>query len=225
MYSSKPNIDTLKKACNVYEVAKKFGVRSLMTECYKTLNTVEIKPENVLDVLEASDLMQNDSTKDRCAKIIQERTKEVTESYQLPNISPSTMSVLIDSLNLSRGFKLELFLWIFAWAKNRFVEDHKCGSSRDALKDFLPKLPFLCLSNIEFAELNRSFDQVLEPDEVISIFMNIAIPGSKKMPSWFMKDAVEIIESLDQVINSLISWKLLHFSKISSDVPDFCIDL
>lgn len=187
-------IEIPKEIWDTYKVAKQFSVVSLMRECCRSLNTLEIVPSNALDVLELSYDMNFKNTRDNCVKLILDKTKEVKESYDLSDISRSMMHILIKSvintpLIISGESKLELFYWIFAWGKNEFVENDQFNSTRSALEDFLPEIPFLELSNVEFAQLIEIYENVLETHEIVSIFMNIAVPNSKKMPHWYMSSA------------------------------------
>jgi len=190
IYDYIPELETPKQAYDVYKIAQEFQVTSLMDVCSEFLSRLEVSPSNVFSLFEVSEHMKNKSLKDRCLKMIECRTREVTESYQLIELTPSMIYIFLDSRELSLKSEYELLCWVISWATEKWrknPDDYK--NPREVLEKLLPDMHFLSLTNKEFAMLYRDHQDFFTQDEVVSIFMNIAIPGSWQMPDWYDKDS------------------------------------
>ena len=185
MYGCTPYLQDSKKACELYKVAIKFEVNSLQKTCRQFLNELKVEPSNVFEILDASKYMGNKSRTDVCLKLIQEHTKEVMEAYDLPGTSSSMIEIYLDLPKMSLSSEYEFLEWVFSWAKMKCEESNQYSNVREVLEQFLPKLNFLALSNKDFATLCSQWPNFFTDDEIISIFMNIGVHGSKKMPDWF----------------------------------------
>lgn len=185
MYGCSPCLQDHKKACELYKCASKFKVNSLQKFCRQFINELEVTPSNVFDILDASNYMGNQSRTDVCLKLIQEKTKEVMEIFDLSGISSCMLNFFLDLPKMSLSGEHELLVWVYTWAKNKCEESNQYSNVREVLEPFLPKLHFLALSNEEFTKLCVEWPNFFNDREIISIFMNIGIRGSKKMPDWY----------------------------------------
>lgn len=185
MYGCPPFLQDHRKACELYKCASYFKVNSLQKFCRQFINELEVTPSNVFDILDASNYMGNKSRIDVCLKLIQENTKEVMETFDLSGISSSTLETFLNLPKMSLSGEYELLLWVYSWAKNKYEESNRYSNIRKVLEPFLPKLHFLALSNEEFTKLCLEWPDFFSDREIISIFMNIGVRGSKKMPDWY----------------------------------------
>lgn len=184
MYGNMPELQSDKKACELYKIATRFQVASLKDSCRGYVNDVHIEPSNVFDILDASEYMENRGRIDTCLNMLQENTAEVMEAFKFSGISVSMLHTLLDLPSLSLPGEFELLTWVFAWGKNN-AENHKSVSTRKALEPFMKKLNFLALTDAEFTNILLTHESFFTKDEIITIFMNIAKRGSKQMPEWY----------------------------------------
>lgn len=185
MYGCHPYLQDHRKACELYKCASNFQVNSLQKYCRQFINELEVTTSNVFDILDASNYMGNKSRIDVCLKLIQEKTKEVMETFDLSGISSSTLETFLNLPKMSLSGEYELLQWVYSWAKKKYEESNRYSNIRKVLEPFLPKLHFLALSNKEFTKLLLEWPNFFSNCEIISIFMNIGVRGSKEMPDWY----------------------------------------
>jgi len=185
MYGCDPVLNSHKNASDLYKVAKKFDVSSLASSCEDFLFGMKIEVSNVFDLLDTAKYMQNEDMMNRCLHFIETQTCNVIKSFQVCDITPSMVEVILKSPRLSLDSEYTLILWIFSWAKNMYVDHHQYSSLREVLCNFLPRLDFLALSNTQFASICKCYDQFFNEDEALRIFMNIGIRNSRQMPDWY----------------------------------------
>lgn len=162
-------------------MAKKFQVTSLVDICYRQIHQVKISPSNVFDALQIATSLQNGSMIDKCLKLIKESTKEVINANESLEMTSTMVHTILDSNELMEN-EFELVRWVCAWARRWSPES---SDSRQILEQFLPKMNFLSLSNIEFTKLLMEMKVMFSDEEIVSIYMNISIPGSVPVPDWY----------------------------------------
>lgn len=133
--------------------------------------------------------MKDKILKDRCYKVLEEKTREIFASYDLRDVSPAMVHIILDLTKLSLNSEYELIKWIFEWAKVKSEENslHR-KSTRSYLKKLLPDMNLLSLTVEEFAMLCKDNPDFFSLDEMASVSLNIAISGTREMPDWYDKD-------------------------------------
>ncbi|XP_055950071.1 BTB/POZ domain-containing protein 2-like isoform X2 [Argiope bruennichi] len=170
----------------LYKGAVAYEVEALKNLCSEIFLCATPTKYNVFQLLDAGKLLDCESLVQRCYKILQTKTAEVLAAQELCNITPAMLTTILNMPYVSFTSEYELISWVFAWVKNELLKDSQKRSFKEILGDFLPYLNFLNLTSEEFAKLfqNRKSDLMSE-QEGFSIFMNIALPGSYPLPSWY----------------------------------------
>lgn len=130
--------------------------------------------------------MEDNSLKDMCYKILQEKTREVMATYELCNVTPYMVHTILYLEKLSLNSEYELIEWLFDWAKVKY-EDSSSENPREYLQNLLQYMNFLALTLEEFATLCKDNQDFFTSDEIGNVYMNIAFPGTREMPIWYDK--------------------------------------
>lgn len=188
-YGYEPDLRTAEKVFALFKVASYFKVKSLLNLCCTFFKHTKIGPGNVFSVLDISQEMEDKSLKDKCYKVLEEKTREVLASNDLRDVTPTMVHIILDLQKLSLNSEYELIKWIFDWAKVKFKErDSICKSIREFVENFLRDMKFLSLKAEEFAMLCKDNPDFFSLDEMASISLNIVLPGTREMPDWYDKD-------------------------------------
>lgn len=170
----------------MFKVAFEFKVLSLQKLCRKFIRDSKIEAGNVFSVLEVSEQMEDKSLGDMCNKILQDKTRDVMETYKLCDVTPVMLHTFLNLSNLSLNSEYELIKWIFDWSKVKSEdEDSSSENTREYLQRWLKHMNFLALTMEEFALLCKENPHFFSSDEMASIYQNIACPGTRGMPAWY----------------------------------------
>lgn len=164
-----------------------------MKLCRTSLKCIKVEPRNVFDMLELAEYMKNDRLRDKCYAILEEKTREVIASYDLRDITKDMVHIIIQMPKLSLDSEYELIKWMFDWA-TAMVEkgDSGCTNAREFLENFLLAMNFLALNFEEFATLCKDYPDFFSLDEIALICLNIAHPGTREMPYFYVKDLLQV---------------------------------
>lgn len=81
---------------------------NLVNLCRSSLKDIEIVPANVFSMLEISENMENKRLRDMCIKLIEEETRDVMASYELREVTPTMIRVIINLPKLFLNSEYEL---------------------------------------------------------------------------------------------------------------------
>ncbi|KFM77880.1 hypothetical protein X975_19082, partial [Stegodyphus mimosarum] len=190
MYGGKAAKGDFKFAIEVFKLAGRYQIDGLKSRYSKIISSSCPSLENVFDLLEAVKYLQADgqlfanSLESRCRKLMESETNKILKHVDPCRIPSSVVSILLDLPRLNLSSELDLLEWVFIWAKNLCVTTASYYSIREVLEEFLPQLNLIHLDSESFAKLVKKHQDVFSDSECLSIFMNIAIPGSWPLPSW-----------------------------------------
>lgn len=189
-YGVKPDLANTDKACALFKVANEFKVISLMNLCRTCLSDIKIVPQNVFDMLEIAKYMKDDSLKDKCNKLLEERTREVIAAYDLSDVTKVMVHTIIQLPKLSLYSEYELIKWLFEWATVMIEKGDSphCTNAREYLEKLLLDMNFLALTFEEFATLCKDYPDFFTLEEIALVYLNIAHPGTREMPDFYDKD-------------------------------------
>lgn len=161
----------------------------LMNLCRTFFRYAKIDPGYVFKVLEISEETEDKSLKDKCYKVLEEKTKDVLASYELRDVTPAIAHIILDLRKLSLRSEYELIKWMFDWAKVKSEEEGSvCISTRVFLEPFLKDMNLLSLTIEEFAMLCRDNPNFFSLNEIARVSLNIGLPGAMEMPEWYSRD-------------------------------------
>lgn len=180
---------TTEDAFALFKVAFEFKITSLQNLCHAFFTQTKIEPENVFSILKVLEEMEDKSLKDRCYKILQDKTREIMATYDLCDLTPSMMHTILNLRKMSLNSEYELIKWLFDWANVKFGDEYSSSeNAKEHLQKFLQNVNFLALTLEEFAMLCKGSQDFLNSDEIVNIFLNIAFPGAREMPDWYDKN-------------------------------------
>lgn len=180
---------TTEEVCALFKVASEFKVISLMNLCSTFFRHSKIDFGNVFSILEISVEMEDKILKNMCHKVLQENTREILSYYEMRDVTPAMVRIILDFPKLSLNSEYELIKWIFDWAKVKSEEGSSIRkSTRGYLEKLLQDMNFLSLTVEQFAMLCTDNPDFFSSDEIASISLNIGLPGTREMPDWYDKD-------------------------------------
>lgn len=164
-----------------------------MQSCRTSIKNIKIEPRNVFDMLQLAEFMKDISLRDKCYKLLEEQTREVISSYDLRDVTKDMVHTIIQLPKLSLSCEYELMKWIFQWATAMVKKgDSGFTNAREFLETFLLIMNFLALTFKEFATLCKDYPDFFSLDEIALICLNIAHPGSREMPYFYVKDLLQV---------------------------------
>lgn len=133
--------------------------------------------------------MEDESLKDKCYKILQEKTTEILATYGLCEVTPAMVRTILHLPKMSLNSEFELIKWLFDWANLKSQdEDSSSKNAREYLEKMLQDMDFLALTFEEFATFCRDNQDFFSSDEIANVSLNIAFLGAREMPEWYNKD-------------------------------------
>ena len=182
-------MEKTEEACDLFKLAKEYNLVSLMNLCRTYLRDINIEPDNVFSMLDVAVYMQDRSLRDRCFKLLEEGTREVLAAYDLRDITPAMVRIIVDLPKLALYSEYELIKWLIDWANAKVREgDTICENAREYLQKMLLFIDILSLTFEEFALLCKDYPDFFCSIEIANIYLNIAYPGIREMPDWYDKE-------------------------------------
>ena len=157
-------------AVRVMYLAKKYIILTLAEKCVNVLQA-NMKPENVVTVLEQAIHFDEKELEKKCWEMIDNKTSEAVTSDTFSDISQKTLINLLkrESLNIE---EVQLFQAVLKWSES---ECSKKGmevtgkNKRAVLGDAIYQIRFLSMSEKEFVEF-VSLTDLLTGEEILPIF-------------------------------------------------------
>ena len=169
-------------AVRVMYLAKKYIILTLTEKCVKVLQD-NMKPENVITVLEQAIHFDEKELEKKCWEMIDNKTSEAVSSDTFSDISQKTLINLLkrESLNIE---EVQLFQAVLKWSESECSkkEIEVTGKNKRAvLGDAIYQIRFLSMSVKEFAKYVVS-SSLLAAEEIVPIyqeFNGLDDPSSK----------------------------------------------
>ena len=158
---------------SVMYLSKKYIVPSL-TEYVKAQLVRDMKPGNVLDILEQAIHFQESDLETKCWTVVEWHTSEIASSANFLNIKQTTLASLLKRNHLNVT-EVRLFQAVLKWI------DHQCSEKclelttenrRSVIGDAVYDLRFIAMNQEEFAK-NVSTSRLLTAEELVPIYEKI----------------------------------------------------
>ena len=195
-------------AIGVMYLAKKYLIWSLAEKCCSVLDK-NIKPDNVVAVLDQAMQFHEKKFEPKCWDIIFENTRTCIDSEAFCNIGYNTLNTLLKKRSLKIN-EVDLFKAVLKWVDRECarqginIEEDKTLRRR-ILGDSVYDIYFLQISQQNFANLVSSTG-ILTEIEVISIFQKLNgmdVPGLK----WKKELKRQSLTSLSRFHGSDAGWE------------------
>ena len=169
LYTDECNLTT-DNVISIMYLSKKYIVPSL-TEYVKAQLVRDMKPANVLDILEQAIHFEEKDLEAKCWQVIEWRASEVANSANFINIKQATLASLLKRNNLTIP-EVKLFQAVLQWI------DHQCSqknlqltteNGRSVIGEAVYDLRFIAMKQEEFAK-HVSKSGLLTTDELVPIY-------------------------------------------------------
>ena len=207
IYTDECNLTT-DNIISVMYLSKKYIMPSF-TEYVKAKLVRDMKPGNVLDILEQSIHFEESDLERKCWQVIECRTSEVITSANFVNIKQTTLASLVKRNSLSAS-EIDLFQAVLKWI------DHQCSEGglelttenrRSVIGDAVYDLRFLALNQEEFAK-HVSKSGLLTAEELVPIYEKFS-----NLPSSLLKWTLSKREVYDPTLKMLRICRFSVFAK------------
>ncbi|UYV74842.1 hypothetical protein LAZ67_12001281 [Cordylochernes scorpioides] len=163
--------------------SKKYLLPHLLRECLDFVES-HVTPGNVGSAYEFGRALEARNVLFRCLQVVDRQTSAVLTSPAFTEIAASTLEMVTRRRHLNLRTEYALYVACVAWAHEtcrRRGIPAEAETLREILAHVMPFLRFLAMTAEEFCK-GPAKSGILTKDECLSIFMNLAIPGSSIMP-------------------------------------------